>query len=78
MRKIIDTAMEKFLQSQQMHQKFEKTKPELLDDMQKIVASIDALKTKLVGLAARKDGNEQSLLFTSASKFHACLQVNQG
>ena len=41
-----------------MHQKFLQVKPELIQDLAKIVASIDALKAKVQGLSIRKDGND--------------------
>ena len=77
MRQVVDMAMERFLRSQQMHQKFQLAKPELLEDLAQIVSSIEALKAKIVGLNIRKDGNDQSVLFSEASQFHACLQVNK-
>ena len=48
--------MEKFLRSQQTYQKFEKVKPELLEDLHQIVASVEALKLKIVDLTKKKEG----------------------
>ena len=56
MKSVIDFVMERFLKSQQTHQKFEKVKSELYKDLKRIVASIAALKQKIAMHTRQQEG----------------------